>query len=112
MFQVGAACYSTPAAALSAAVSSQGGTVVIDGGAAKVLTVTAVTDSAVTYQLTPISGGLPITSTVSITPQPCGLLGTSDALQMGWGVALCWVIVYAVLFLSRPFRGSDTYGNA
>lgn len=114
MFQVGSACYSTPTAALSATVSAQAGTVVVDGGVAKVLTVAAVGDSSVTYTLTPLSGGASTSAVVSITPQPCGLLTAADGLQLGWMVAGAWIAVYALLFITRAFRGEtvDNYGNA
>lgn len=120
MYQAGSACYSTPAAALSATVSAQSGTVVVDGGVAKVLTVSAVGDpspprgiSTVTYTLTSLGGGPSTSSVVSVMPQPCGLLTAQDGLQMAWMAASAWIVVYAVLFVTRAFRGEtvDNYGN-
>lgn len=113
MFQVGSACYASAAAANSATASAQAGAVVIHGGQARIVTVTAVDGESITYAFTGLDGSM-LAQTVQNTPQPCGLLTAEDGLQIGWMVAACWIAVYAVLFIARALRGEteSNYGNA
>ena len=101
MWQVGSTCYSTELAANQAAASGQLGAVVSHGGSAYVTSVQAVTSTGITYALAPINGGAPLTATIAVTPQPCGLLTHTDALDLGWKVAIVWIAVYAVSYLAR-----------
>lgn len=112
-YQVGTACYPTPEAAASVSASASLGAIVHRGGDAYSVDASSVNETSITYTLTPITGGAPITTTVPYTAQPCQLLTMQDGLQMGWGVAAAWIGVYALMFLSRAFRGDteSTYGN-
>lgn len=113
MFQVGSACYSTAAAANAATASAQSGAVVTSGGAARVVTVTAVDGSSITYTYHGLDGST-VVQTVQHSPQPCGLLTASDAVDIGWLIGGAWLAVYAVMFLARAFWHDDTqssYGN-
>lgn len=116
MYQAGSACYSTPAAALSAVASSHVGAVIVDGGSARVIGVQSVTDSSITYTFTPVAGGAPVVSTVTLAPQPCGLLTASDGLALAWPIALVWLAAWGFSLLARHVRAeSETpsnYGNA
>lgn len=100
-FQVGSTCYGAATDAVSAIASSQVGAVVQHGGATYIVDATALTASSITYALRPVAGGSPITSTVSVTPQPCGLLQWSDGLAMGWGIAAAWIATAALMQLRR-----------
>lgn len=114
MYQVGAACYHTAQAALSAIASAQVGNVVADGGTARVVGVDSVTETGIVYTLTTINGGSVSTLSVPLTLQPCGLYTAADAVSLGWLVALAWIAIYALLFITRALRGETTsnYGNA
>lgn len=113
MFQVGTACYSTAVAALTASASTQTGAVVVDGGISKVVAVTGVTNSTITYSFTRVSDGVVSSITVPVEPMPCGLLTASDALEISWMIAISWISVFAVSFLIKSMRGDavDNYGN-
>ena len=115
MFQAGNACYGSPASALSAVASSQVGTVIVEGGAAKVIGVQSVTDTAITYTLTPLAGGAPVASTVALQPQPCGLLTASDALSISWAIVAVWAVAWGLSYLGRQITAeantSSDYGN-
>lgn len=114
MFQTGSACYSTPAAAISAAVSAQTGTVVENGGISSVLTVSDITDNSVTYSLTPISGGPVVSATVLVNPQPCYLLTASDAFSLSWAIVLVWLGAWGLSTLARHINNQSSasdYGN-
>lgn len=100
-FQVGTTCYGSASDALAAAASSQVGGVVVHGGSVHVVGVDAVASTSITYSLTPIAGGPPISSVVHLTPQPCGLLEWQDGLSLGWGVATAWILTAAVMHLRR-----------
>ncbi len=115
MFQAGNACYGSPASALSALASSQVGAVIVEGGTAKVIGVQSVTDTAITYTLTPLAGGATVVSTVSLQPQPCGLLTASDALSISWAIVAVWLVAWGLSFIARHItRETETpsdYGN-
>lgn len=100
-YQVGSTCYGSAASALSAAASENTGAVVTHGGAAYVVGVQSVTGSSITYQLSPVGGGTPITSVANMTPQPCGLLTAADANLIGWGIAAAWIAVAAIMALRK-----------
>ncbi|MGA0610856.1 hypothetical protein [Caldimonas sp. KR1-144] len=112
MFQVGAACYESASAAAAAQASTQGGSIVIHGGAAFVVSVDSVADDSITYALNPVAGGAATVLVAPFTPQPCGLLTYADGLDLGWKVAAVWVGVWAIrFFLTRQFEGG-LHGNA
>ena len=112
MYQVGAACYSTPTAALQAIASSQTGAIVQHGGAGYIATASG-TETGILYTFYPLAGGTPIAQSVAFAPEPCGLLTASDGLQMGWLIVAAWVSAFAVMFIARTLRGETTsnYGN-
>lgn len=112
MFQVGAACYSTPTAALQAIASSQTGSIVQHGGAGYIATAMG-TDSGILYTFQPLAGGPAISQAVAFSPEPCGLLTAADGLQMAWLIIGAWVAAFAVMFIARTLRGetSSNYGN-
>ena len=112
-YQVGTACYPTPEAAASVSASASLGAMVHRGGDAYSVDASSVNETSITYTLTPITGGVPITTTVPYTAQPCQLLTIQDGLQMGWVVAAAWIGVYCLVFLARALRGEtgETYGN-
>ena len=103
-FQVGSACYPSELAAAAASASSMAGGVVSHAGSAYAVDVTGVTASSISYTFTPISGGAPVVLVAPYTPQPCGLMGAADAVQLGWLVAGVWVTVYCVKFIARVVR--------
>ena len=113
MYQVGAACYSTPTAALQAIASTQTGAIVQHGGAGYIATA-AGSEAGITYTFHPLAGGAPLSQFVAITPEPCGLLTASDGLQMGWLIVAAWVAAFSIMFIARTLRGetTDNYGNA
>ena len=100
-YQVGTTCYGSASQALSAIASDQLGSVVVHGGAAYVVGVDAVASSSITYSFTPIAGGAPFISVVSMTPQPCGLMDWQDGLALGWGIATAWILTAAVMHLRK-----------
>ena len=112
MFQVGAACYSTPTAAMQAIASSQTGAIVQHGGAGYIATASG-NETGIVYTFHPLAGGPGISQTVAITPEPCGLLTASDGMQMGWMIVGAWVAAFSLMFLARTLRGETTsnYGN-
>ncbi len=103
-YQVGQTCYPTPEAAAAASASSMVGSIVNHGGSAYVVNVDSVTGEFVYYSFTPVIGGVTTYMEFAYTPQPCGLLGASDAIEMGWGIAAIWLGVYGVMFLGRSIR--------
>lgn len=100
-FQVGPFCYGDAVAAVQAIASAQVGTVVVHGGAAYVVDAASVTGESITYSLQPVAGGSALTATVAVTPQPCGLLDWQDGLALGWGVAVAWIAVAAIMVARR-----------
>lgn len=104
MFQHGSTCYQTASAANQVAASAQAGSVVQIGGQTYVLAVSGVTDTSITYDYSPVSGRAHILQTVAMVPAPCGLLTAADALEIGWAIALCWLTVYAITFISNMLK--------
>jgi len=112
-YQVGSACYETPEAAASAAASAQVGGIVQNGAVSYVVNASSVDGSSITYVLSPVAGGVPLTVVAPFTAQPCGMLGTADAVQMGWLVAAAWCGVWAVKFMATAIKDwGDQHGNA
>jgi len=113
MYQVGAACYSTPTAAAQAIASTQTGAVVQHGGAGYIVTATG-TGTGISYVFQPVGGGPAIVQSVAFTPEPCGLLTAADGLQIGWLIVAAWVAAFSLMFIARVLRGetTDNYGNA
>ena len=108
-YQVGSTCYGTALAANQASVSSLAGTIVLMGGQSQVLSVQAVSDSAITYGYTPLGGGALSSQTVAITPLPCNLLTAEDAMSIGWQIAAVWLTVYAITFIANYLK-RETFG--
>ena len=106
-WQVGSLCYGTALDAVHAIAAGQVGTIVVRGSAVYVVDVSAVTDASITTVLNPVGGGAAITTVVSVTPQPCGLLEWQDTLALGWLVVAAWVAVYAVKFLAKARLAND-----
>lgn len=104
MWQVGGTCYSSKTQALQAKASEQSGAVVQQGGAAYVVTVSAVADDGVQYSLQPLAGGSAIVTQVVQEPLPCNLLTMSDGLAVSWSIAAGWIAIYCIksLLLARP----------
>ncbi|MDO8699118.1 MAG: hypothetical protein Q7J75_01610 [Rhodoferax sp.] len=100
-YQVGPFCYASALDAVAAMASSQVGAVVVKGSVAYVVDVGSYTASSITYALRPVDGGAVISSTTAVAPLPCGLLDWQDGLALGWGVALVWLAVAAVMFVRR-----------
>lgn len=100
--------------AAQASASSHVGAVVALGTTVYEVDVSATDDTSITYVLNPIGGGVPVTSTVSYTAQPCNMLQASDGLQLGWSVVAVWIGVYVIRLMARVFRGETggDYGNA
>jgi len=113
-FQVGSACYDTPTQAAQVAASSVGGSIVNEGGRPFVVSVGPVTDTTISYVFTSIDRSIAYTSVQPYAAQPCGLLGASDGIGMGWMVVAPWIAAYCVMFLARAMRGEtgESYGNS
>jgi len=100
MAQVAGTCYSSDDAALAVIASQEVGKVVSAGSSVYVVTAGAGAGRSITYTLTPIGGGTPITQVVPVDfPAGCNLLDWSDGTALGWAVALVWFAVAAVLHL-------------
>lgn len=100
-YQVGSACYDTVDLARSALAAAEVGKVVPAGGTAYVVDASA-TASGVRYSLSDaLTGAAAIVyETVPSIPE-CSMLGASDALVMGWGVAAAWLCAYALLAMRK-----------
>lgn len=113
-YQVDLACYATVDAAVQASASKVVGSIVQLGGVPHVVSVSSISGQTVTYAYTPVPSGSVVLSAFTYTPQNCGLLQASDALEMGWMVFGVWIAAYAVMFIARAIRGETggDYGNA
>lgn len=100
MPQAGAHCYSTASAAAAAVASGEAGQVVPGGSVVYVVDASA-SGASITYTLSPVGGGSPVTLDYTPTFPECQLLDWSDGLQLGWLVAAAWLAVAAVLFLRK-----------
>jgi hypothetical protein len=100
-FQVGSSCYAAASDAVAAAASSEVGAVVVRGSGAYMVDVASYTGSSITYVLRSLDGLADITTTLAVTPLPCGLLDWQDGLTLGWAVAGAWIATAVVLFLRK-----------
>lgn len=100
-FQVGGTCYGSAASAASAAASSQSGAVLPLGTSLVAVDVAAVDAASITYHLRDLQTAALTVQTVPFTPQPCGLLDTSDGLVIGWGIATAWLVTYGLVMLKK-----------
>jgi len=112
--QVGNTCYGTDLQAAQAAASAEVGSIVVVGSKAYTVNATSITATSITYQLKEIGGTGIYSSANAFTAVPCQMLSAEDGLQMGWMVGSVWVAVFAVMFLTRGLRMSESssYGNA
>lgn len=100
-FQVDSNCYSTSLLAVHAMAAKEVGKVVNIGTKAYVVDVTGVTGSSITFRFNDVQTTAFITKVVAVSPEPCGLLDTSDALVIAWGIATAWLVTAGVLFIRR-----------
>lgn len=100
-FQVGDVCYPSAVEAVQAMASSEVGSIRQLGNSQYVVDSTAQTGSSITYVFRDVATSATITSTQQVTPQPCGLLDTSDGLVISWGIAAAWLFAAGVLVLRR-----------
>lgn len=112
LYQVGDACYPTQSAAAMATASTLNGSFVARGTVLYQVNVTGVTDTSISYRFTPVVSGTVVNQTIGYTAQPCGLLTSDDAVQMGWLVGAVWVAVYVLMFLGRLVRDMVNERNA
>ena len=103
-YQYSANCYSDALSAARAIASDNVGRLVVIGTTTYSTDVVSVTGSSISYKLQDLNSLAFITKTVSVTPQDCGLLDTSDGLIIGWGIAAAWILTYAVLFVRRGIQ--------
>lgn len=100
MFQHNATCYPLASTVNQLIGAGQAGSVVVIGGQSYVLAVSGVTDTSITYDYAPASGGAHVFQTVQISPPACQLVTAADALQVAWLIAGVWLAVYAITFIS------------
>lgn len=103
-YQVGDACYPTPASAAMAAASTVSGSFAARGTVLYQVNVTGVTDTSISYRFTPVGTGTVVNQTIGYSAQPCGLMGSADAVQLGWLIGAAWIGAYCVKFLARVVR--------
>lgn len=96
MWQVGSTCYGTKTAAFEAIASSQIGAVVNHGGAAHIVTSSAVAENGIEYSLLPFAGGSPIVQQAIQEPMPCNLLTVADSTMIAWAIAGGWIAIYLI----------------
>ncbi|MEZ0202876.1 hypothetical protein [Ideonella sp.] len=107
-YQVGAACYESPIAAVQAIASSQLGQLLHASGGTYAVDVVAIGDASYTLAFTALDGGPALSAqAVPLTLQPCGLLTWQDGMTLGWLVVGAWATTYAVKFLWGLFRGEE-----
>lgn len=109
--QVGDTCYPSELAANQAIAASQIGKITQVGTASYVVDSSTQTASAITYILRNVNSNAAITKTSTVTPIPCQALTAGDAGSMAWMVVSAWVAVYALMFLTRAFRGEPQESN-
>lgn len=114
-FQVGSGCYDTALLAAHAQAANAPH-VLSTGGSPVSVSVQSVTESAISYRMTPLDASNSA-SYVSVSPfvaQPCVLLGAADAVSLSWMVSAVWLAVYGVMFLARIFKddGVSDYGTS
>lgn len=109
MFQHGATCFDSAATVNQLIGAGNAGGVVRLGDKVYLTSVASFTDTSITYDFTPTDGSAHILQTLQTTPPPCGLLTGADALQIGWMIALVWLTVYAITFISGYIK-NETFG--
>jgi len=113
-YQVGSACYGTQQQAASAAASVDLGRIVLRAGDSYTADVLSTSDTLVSWRFKSTTDGHYEYSYAPYTAQPCGLLGVSDGIAIGWMIAAAWIGTYCLLFLARTLRGESesSYGNS
>jgi hypothetical protein len=113
--QVGDTCYPSELSANQAIAAGQIGRITQIGTASYVVDSSSQTATGITYVLKNVASTATVTKTATLVPIPCQALTAADAGTMAWLVVASWVGVYALLFLTRVFRGESsesTYGTA
>lgn len=100
MYQHGSACYESAAIVNQLTAASEVGRVVQINGKTYVISVAGVTDSGITYDYLPASGGQQIQQLVPSIPPQCALLTLQDGIQIGWAIVGVWLAVYAITFIT------------
>lgn len=110
-FQVDGVCYSSALLSVQAMAAKEVGSIRQIGTSQYIVDSTAQTDNSITYIFRNVNKSPTIqtdsqfiTSTESVTPQPCGLLDTADGLIIAWGIATAWLVTYGILFLRRGLQ--------
>ncbi|MFC4621407.1 hypothetical protein ACFO3A_04180 [Comamonas nitrativorans] len=99
MYQFGGQCFKTKTQANTARASAESGKVLEHAGQAHLVTVTAVDETAVTYTLQPLSGGVPTIIQAPQQPLDCQLLTAEDGALIGSSIAAGWLVIYGILSL-------------
>lgn len=102
-FQSGAACFDTVGAAARSVASAAVGQVVPAGSAVYVTDAVGADDGSITYTLHQVGSVATVSHVLVPSFPPCQLLGASEAVEMGWGVALAWIAVWGLVMLRRSF---------
>ena len=112
-YQVGSTCYATAIEAGQAQASTMVGAIVGQGSVAHTVSTSTIDATSITYVLSPVGGGTPITHVAPFTPQPCNMLQLEDGLTIGWLIAAAWIGAFCLMFLARALRGEtgSDYGN-
>lgn len=115
-YQAGDACFPTALSANIARVAREVGSIKQIGSGQYVVDVVGLSDTSITYAFRDVSSNAVITSTEAVSPIQCQLLGVQDAVDVGWKIALAWLVTYCVVFLIRVIRdemrgGQDDIGN-
>jgi hypothetical protein len=101
-YQVGSACYPDEYTALGAIAAAESGKVVPAGSVVYVVSAQPNLGGFINYVLDDMAGVQPsIVFDTHPSLSECGLLGTADALAMGWGVLAAWLGAYALLQIRK-----------
>lgn len=113
-WQVNGVCYPTELAAAHATAALNNGSMYSTSAGVVEVMAANVTDVSIQYVLRNVSNSTQVQRTLILNPQPCELLTVADGIQLGWMVGAAWIGVYALLFLTRAFRGEteSNYGNS
>ena len=110
-FQSGDACFPTALAANTASAARESGSIKQIGTAQYVVDVTSVTDTSITYVFRNVSNTATVTKVAAVSPEPCQLLGVSDAAQVGGLIIAAWAATYAIVYLASVIRGAVDGGS-
>lgn len=110
-YQVGDVCYPTAHMAAAASASREAGALVVHGDSTYAVSVQAVSDTSISYVLTPPAGGAAIALQTPYIAQECGLMGAADGMWIGWAIGGAWICAYALLFLAKALRGEHDDGR-